>query len=59
MYAGDNISTPTEVFVYNAATSINPDGTTLSKEPSNSGESTKPDGTWTSNYSTNNGWQSC
>lgn len=46
MYAGDTF-TPTEVFVYNAATSIYPDGTTLSAEPSNSGESTKPDGTWT------------
>ena len=46
MYAGDTF-TPTEVFVYNAATSINPDGTTLSTEPSNSGESTKPNDTWT------------
>ena len=47
MYAGDTF-TPTEVFVYNAATSINPDGTTiLPTEPSNSGESTTPDGTWT------------
>lgn len=47
MYAGDTF-TPTEVFVYNAATSINPDGTTiLPTEPSNSGESTAPNGTWT------------
>lgn len=46
MYAGDTF-TPTEVFVYNAATSINPDGTTLSTEPSNSGESTTPNDTWT------------
>ena len=47
MYAGDTF-TPTEVFVYNAATSIYPDGTTIHPtEPINSGESTKPDGTWT------------
>ncbi|WP_154650145.1 hypothetical protein [Segatella paludivivens] len=46
MYANDTF-TPTEVFIYNAATSINPDGTTLSTEPSNSGESTTPNGTWT------------
>ncbi|BCS84439.1 hypothetical protein prwr041_03320 [Prevotella herbatica] len=46
MYAGDTF-TPTEVFVYNAATSINPDGTTLSTEPSNSGESTKTSDGWT------------
>jgi hypothetical protein len=46
MYA-NNTFTPTEVFVYNAATSINSDGTTLSTEPSNSGESTTPNGTWT------------
>lgn len=46
MYANDTF-TPTEVFVYNAATSINPDGTTLSTEPSNSGESTTQNGTWT------------
>jgi hypothetical protein len=46
MYADDTF-TPTEVFVYNAATSVNPDGTTLTPEPSSTGESTTPKGTST------------
>lgn len=53
MYANDTF-TPTEVFMYNAATTINPDGTLLKadgvtkkNESSNSGESTKTSVGWT------------
>lgn len=52
MYANDTF-TPTEVFMYNAATTINPDGTLLKadgvtkkNESSNSGESTKTSDGW-------------